>query len=71
MLRFLKIDDKTPRWDGAKKRTIINLDAILYTEDYGVEGEPVKVFVKGQREGYYLVNEEAKSLLKALEERLV
>ena len=50
------------------KTTYVNLDAILFVDDYGTEGEPIRVSCQG-KETYYLVNEQAERLIQQLKQR--
>jgi hypothetical protein len=56
------------RLDRATKTTYVNLDAILYVDDYGVRGEPMRVSCVG-KETYWLVNDDAERLVAKLKER--
>lgn len=59
--------DRT-RPDHATKTTYVNLDAILYVEDYGIKGEPMRIFCRG-KENYYLINKDAERLVEKLKQR--
>ena len=66
---FFAVKEPDPsRPDHATKTTYVNLDAILYVEDHGIEGEPIKIWCRNER-GYYLVGHDADQLIERLKQR--
>ena len=55
---------------AATKTIYVNLDAILFVDDYGEDGEPIRVSCVG-KETYYLINEAAERLIEKLKQRCI